>query len=157
MYVSNTVKGNQDKNTLQYKLRLNEELLGGDREMSILLLDTPDADYSGMANVYRNHLTENGLLDERLKDSDPALALDMYMAVNNPDSLIGKKVTATTADGAIEISGAYLDSGVDKITLRLLGWSDDGGALPQSTKPASEAGGGKAPGAQACQRHRHGV
>lgn len=144
MYVSNTVKGNQDKNTLQYKLKLNEELLDGDREMSILLLDTPDADYSGMANVYRNHLTENGLLGERLDESEPALALDMYMTVNNPDSLIGNKVTATTADGAIEISGDYLDSGMDKITLRLLGWSDDGGALPQSTKAASEAGGGKA-------------
>ncbi len=144
MYVSNTVKGNQDTDTLQYKLRLNEELLDGDREMSILLLDAPDADYSGMANVYRDHLIENGLIGERLEDGDPYLALDMYMAVNNPDSLIGKKVTATTADGAVEITDDYLKSGVDKISLRLLGWSDDGGKLPQSAKPASEAGGTKA-------------
>lgn len=142
IYISNSVKANQDKDTLQYRLKLDSEMIEEDLEMSIMFLGTEDADYSGMANKYREHLIENGALNEERVDDAQKLSLDIYMSVSDPDSFAGGKIVATDMQQAQSIIEAYLDK-TQSLNVRLLGWSSDGGMLPQKAKIESSVGGQK--------------
>ena len=141
VYLSNSVKANQDTEDLQYKLKLDKQIIGGDRAISIFLLEDGDADYSGMASAYREHLTANKSLKEKTKDNINPLSLDIYMSVKNPDSFFGSKAVATDFKAAKEILSEYIESGVEKLNVRLLGWSEDGGELPQKSAVAKDIGG----------------
>ncbi len=143
VYLSNSVKANQDTENLQYKLKLEKAMIKGDREMSIFLLEGEDADYSGMANAYREHLLKQGALRKERLDKTQAVSLDIYMSVKNPDSFFGGKVVSTDFEQTEKILGSYLENGVEKLNARLVGWSDDGGQLPQKPKVSKEAGGNK--------------
>lgn len=143
VYVSNSVKGNQDADKLQYKQKIDKTMIKGDRTVNLFLLDGENADYSSMAGVYREHLVKCGKLNNQSSNSAQKLSLEIYMAVDDPDALFEGKVVATDFKEAEKIIEGYLQSGVEKLDVRLKGWSADGGKYPQKAQISSEAGGKK--------------
>ncbi len=100
-----------------YKLRFS--FLSGDR-----------ADYSGMAEGYRNYLLETGVLKERLSAGDVPFYLECIGAIDKSATFLGIKYSAvtpvTTYAQAEKIVDTLLDSGVKDINVIFSGWANGG-------------------------------
>ena len=86
------------------------------------------ADYTGMAAVYREYLlTEGGVRQQRIQ---PSLQLDLYGATDKQASFLGipytKTQKLTTFGQAQEILAALEQAGVSQVAVRYKGWSGTG-------------------------------
>ena len=125
-------------------VKVDENLLPIDREITYFLLRDDKADYSGMANVYRDYLISNKLLSQSELADKMGLYLNMFMGTSKQSAIINSFVSMTSFDYVEEISKDLLNSGVENLQVRLRGWAKGGySSAAKSYKPASELGGKK--------------
>lgn len=143
VYLSNIVKNGENLSNTLYGTRLEQELLPLDREVRITFLEGEQADYSGMANAYREELTENGLL-VRADAPEDALSLTLFMGAQSEAGLLSGYVPMTTLEQVRSIVGRYLDGGAEHMQVLLRGWTKHGyGYTPDTASAASAIGGQK--------------
>lgn len=137
-----TVRGDgSDKSQIS---RADKEMIQSDREMRLFFLSGDEADYSGMANVYRSYLTDRGQLNKVIQDQDEIpLGLDIFMGIYEKRMLWDKFIPMTTFKQAEEIASSIKGAGVGQIDLMLKGWAKGGfGKHPVNNEgPDSKLGG----------------
>ncbi len=118
----------------------------GDVQVRYSFLSGNDANYSGMAKLYREKLAEERVLKPREAGGDLPFYLDVVGAVDKRKSFLGVPykglVPMTTFDQAGEIAERLKESGVSNIQMRYLGWFNGGlnHKIPASVKADSELG-----------------
>lgn len=97
-----------------------------------------NADYVGLAKTYREYLTENNILNEKV-NTDYSLRLDFF-AGDREKALFGKKfVTMTTVEQIDEILGEFTSNGIKKLSVSLKGWQKGGIYGKISAEPKLES------------------
>lgn len=114
-----------------------------DLQVRYCLLSGEEANYSGMANVYRNYLLENGLVTKA--DCSYNTRVDL-MGTDREEFLFGTTaVTMTTVDNAKQIYAQLREHGVSSVLSVYKGWQDGGVySWPVSDYKADSAIGGTA-------------
>lgn len=132
----------------QKKLNVFQEEIYDDKlQIRYVFLDGQDADYSGMAKAYREHLEANGVLVRRTKGEDIPFYLELTGAIRKKYTVLGTPYTGieplTTFDQAIDILEQLRDQGVHQINVRYSGWFNGGLAhsIPTKIKPVRKLGG----------------
>ena len=127
-----------------FGVKYDAKLQAEDREVTYFLLTDDDANYSGMANAYRKHLIDNGLLKKESAAAND-LFLTLFMGAEKEDAMVNAYVPMTTYDQAQEICQTLIDGGLSNLDVMLRGWSKGGyGIYPQSNKLEKQLGGKKA-------------
>jgi len=126
--------------------KVEKERVPGDRGVKYFFLADEQADYSGMANIYREYIIKEGKLKSSstfLKNGVP-LSLDLFMGITEKRLLFDKYITVTKFSEAKTILDEFLVTGVDNMELNLMGWTDKGyGRYPANFKANSKLGGDK--------------
>lgn len=109
-------------------------------------LNEDDADYSGMANYYREYLIAKGVLGEKLQNEQLPFFLDILGGVNVPKNVLGVTVEDVVAMTTYEEASAIVEQlnnlGVGNIKMNYLGWFNGGyyHDVPEKIKALSELG-----------------
>lgn len=117
-----------------------------DLQLTYVPLSGEDANYSGMANYYREYLIENGVLGEKLANKQLPFFLDILGGANVPQNVLGVTVddvvAMTTYEEAGEIAKKLNEIGVGNIKMNFFGWFNDGyyHDVPEKVKNISELG-----------------
>jgi len=107
--------------------RIDLDLNKKDREVRIFFLNGSDANYSGMANKYREFLLNNNLMKKLIqKDESIPLSIDLFMGVTEERMLFDKYISMTTFKQAEKITGSFLEQGVHNLDVGLKGWTAGG-------------------------------
>ena len=85
-------------------------------------LNGQNADYSGMANLYRSLLLNDGIISEERKDSDIPLRIEIVGATVKKGFLFNKVETLTTSDNAISIINKLNNEKINNMTVVYRGW-----------------------------------
>ena len=104
---------------------------------------TPAADYTGMAQAYREHLIAKGVLTEKSFDAkNIPIRIDFLMADSKKGVFSTQEVPVTTTDDVKEILNRLVEDGVANINSGLIGWQSGGETLskPYSTSFSSNIG-----------------
>lgn len=117
-------------------------------EITYRFLSGDKADYSGMAEAYRQYLLDTEQMAERTQT--PAVVLDILGAADVTANFLGFSYAKTTALTSFEQAAAMVEElnagGVDHVAVRYLGWN--GGLMNRkvvtSARPLSILGGEKA-------------
>ncbi|GBF75704.1 hypothetical protein PA598K_04130 [Paenibacillus sp. 598K] len=113
-----------------------------DRRLRYYLLSGDEADYAGMAGVYRRYLMEAKGLD---RQTQPAYPLDLYvMGGDREKALLGRRqVPVTTFAQASEMVRALSEAGTGPIDVTYKGWEHKGylQATPERLPPSAQLGG----------------
>lgn len=120
---------------------VENDRLHADLQVRYCLLDREDANYSGMANAYRDYLLETGLVAP--VDCSYNTRVDI-LGSDREEFLLGTTaVTMTTAENAAEIYERLRQLGVGSVLSVYKGWQDGGAyAWPISDYKADSAIGG---------------
>lgn len=117
-------------------------------EVEYYTLAGEEANYTGMAARYRAYLESQGMAQ---KDTAPSFNLDLLGAANEEASFLGipytKQLKLTTFDQAREIVEDLQAKGIDRVSVRYLGWTNSGldnEKIPNKADPLSGLGGKKA-------------
>ena len=102
----------KEKNTTDFAIRY-------------MFLSDNEADYSGMANAYREYLIRTGALKMRA-DTEIPLNIDLFIGSTESRILLDKRISVTTFSQAVEILKAYREEGVSSIQINLVGWQKGG-------------------------------
>ncbi len=114
------------------------------RRVRYYLLDGDQADYVGMAKVYRDYLIETHGL--RRLDAEVAIPLHLKLLGGNQEPGIFSRswVTATTFDQGLEIVKRLNLAGIRNMNVLFGNWTDNGElGLPKRFPPESKLGGEK--------------
>lgn len=110
-----------------------------------ILLGKDDCDYSSMAKHYREYLTEQGILTERLQEGQ-MLYLDFTGYVSEQATFLGipynDKIILSTVDHIDKVINGLYDEGITDLSVRLKGYSHGGlhNAVMDSFKITSDIG-----------------
>lgn len=92
------------------------------------MLTGKKASYVGMADLYRDYLVEEKGLTKR--ETAASLNVDLLACAETDANFLGftykKKLAMTTYDQAAEIIKALQEAGVDNVSTRLMGWTNNG-------------------------------
>ena len=100
--------------------RVDKQLIPEDKEIRYFFLSGDQANYSGMANVYRNYLLDEGLLKASDKTgSDMQLALQLLMGTTKDGMVFDEYITMTDFDQVQEILDRLTAAGVSSTQLVL--------------------------------------
>lgn len=104
---------------------------------------TPPADYTGMAQAYREHLIDTGVL--KIRDAEKAdipLRLDFIMADAENGVILTRQVTVTTTEDVRGILNDVMESGIENVNCGLIGWQSKGESLsrPDQDKYSNSVG-----------------
>ena len=109
--------------------RLSDEF--SDKEefkVDYYILAGSDANYMGMAKKYRKYLEDNKILTKGV--SEPTLNVDLYGGIDVKSNVLGvtydKRESLTTYEQATEIVKTLKESGINDLSLRYIGWANDG-------------------------------
>lgn len=122
----------------KFDIDLTYQLLSGDGTDG-----TPAADYTGMAQVYREHLIEKGVLTEKTAEgSDIPIRLDFVMSDSKKGVFSTQPVVVTTTDNVKSILNKLMKDGISNINSGLIGWQSGGETLakPYSTSFSGNIG-----------------
>lgn len=95
-------------------------------KLSYSFLTGENADYSGMASVYRNRLTERGVLKSEREDSQIPLLVNLVGSDVEKGFLTSKTATFTTVNQAEEIISFINGFGIDNLSVVYSGWLKGG-------------------------------
>lgn len=126
--------------------RIEDRILVADRAVKYYFLTGEDADYSGMANAYRQYLLDGGRMTARISRDNGGIpmALDLFMGIKEERILLDKYRKATTFRQAETILDSFFRNGVDNMEVNLIGWNSNGlGMNPSAFPPDSRLGGTK--------------
>ena len=123
--------------------RADKELIIQEHEVKIVFLDKSDANYSGMANAYRDYLMKNNELKKVIRNTDSIpLEISLFMGIKEERMLFDKYIPMTSFQQAGMIAKKFKDNGIDDLQLRLIGWSKGGyGMYPDVWPPERKLGG----------------
>ena len=119
-------------------------------EVRYSALTGDDADYIGMATKYREYLiAEKGLTKQNVK---PTLHVDAVGTFEQPATFLGiipytERVQLTTYDECVEMLGDLKEAGISDISLKYIGWSNNGienVKIPKAASPLKVLGGSSA-------------
>ena len=103
---------------------VEQDRLHSDLQVSYYLLSGEDADYSGMANTYRNYLLDNNMLEKQ--DLSYNTRVD-FLGTEREEFLMGTTpVTMTTVDQAEDILTDLNSLGVKNMLSVYMGWQSGG-------------------------------
>lgn len=121
-----------DSTTLKQDVCIRYAFLQGD-----------EANYSGMAKVYRNHLLSENIVNSKLFERDDTpIAIDVFMGIRKAEMLYDVLLPMTTFKQVESIASEILDAGTDNLLVKLVGWSKGGyGIYPQPTRVDRKYGG----------------
>ncbi len=145
VYLSNIVRNGKNSASNINGSKVDSKIVEGDRTVNFFFLKDENADYSGMANRYRQYLMDN----EKLKSADKAgydtLALTLLMGVKTEGELFGNNfVEMTTYSDALNIVQDYKSEDADSMLVNLRGWSRSGYlSYPQNYSAVWALGGNK--------------
>lgn len=95
-----------------------------------MVLAGEDSDYAGMANRYRQHLLDTGVLTERLDEGDMPLYLDFSGLLTQDANVLGisyqKKLVLSTLEDIASTVQSLKDEGITNLHIRLKGYGDAG-------------------------------
>lgn len=111
-----------------------------DFEVQYTFLAGEDANYSGMARVYRDFLLKNGLLNK--SEYTSSVSMDYLLSLQKPMMLWSENVAASTFSGGVDILKNLRENGIDNVKLNLLGWQKNGYNVYPSHFPVSGVCGG---------------
>ncbi|HOJ10299.1 MAG TPA: DUF5696 domain-containing protein [Clostridiales bacterium] len=126
--------------------RIETEILMENREVKYFFLANDEADYSGMANTYRNYLIEEEILSRKINENSKIIpmSLDLFMGINEQRILFDKFIQATTFKQSKTILEEVSQLGVDNVHVKLIGWGAKGyGAYPVFLPANKKLGGVK--------------
>ena len=113
-----------------------------DRKCYFYLLSADKNNYSGMANRYRKHLTDNGILVDKNPEGDIPLSLNLLCGVQKNGIFRTTLQKMTTFEQAKKIAEWFTDNGVKNTDITLSGWSKGGwDTLPTAVKADGALGG----------------
>lgn len=143
VYLSNIVRNGKNSSGNINGSKVDKKAVAGDRTVRFFLLSGEDSDYSKMANVYRNYLTETNQLKKSQCNGYNETALTILCGVKTSGELFGNNfVEMTTYNEAKSIIEDYYDSGMTNLYVKLKGWSKSGYlSFPQNYGPVSALGG----------------
>lgn len=123
----------QNINGLMY----NEEIIQEDHDVHYSFLTAEQADYSGMAQRYRETLLAKGMLNASAAKEDIGVSVNILMAASAQGFFNNTVAVTTTAEQAETIMEMVNEIGFkDKSFFNLKGWGVGGiGVYPQTTKP----------------------
>lgn len=102
----------------------------GDIVLRIAFLTGEDADYSGMARLYRSYLIDRYGLSRVPSDSALPFYLELVGGIHKQEVILGapREVVdpLTTYSQAREILSQLVDSGIENIKVRYVGWTKGG-------------------------------
>lgn len=106
--------------------RVDKMLIPEDREIHYFFLNGDDADYSGMAGVYREYLIEKGLLNNVIAEGDEIpLSLRLLMGTTKEGMIFDEYVTMTDFEQVQEILERLQADGVSSMEVMLRAWMKD--------------------------------
>lgn len=122
---------------------IEKEIIAADRSVKFMFLKGEDADYSGMANLYREHLIKTGKIRGTIGKGDGIpLGLDLFMGIKEKQILMDKFIKMTTFPEAEIILKSFEEYGVKNIDANLIGWVKGGyGSNPVHMPPEGALGG----------------
>lgn len=116
-------------------------------EISYRFLNGPDADYVGMAKLYRSMLEKEGTIGSKERiDSHIPLQLDLIGADIEKGFIVDGLLPITTTERAKTIAGDLMQQGINNITMVMKGWQKNGlnGSRPREFNFESKLGGQRA-------------
>lgn len=124
-------------------IKIDKNMIRNDHEVKYMFLYGNEANYSGMANIYREYLLDEGRLKKAIDDNDRIpLAVDFFMGIKEKRLLFDKFITMTTFSQAEEITGELLRKGVAELQIMLKGWVSGGyGRYPVNWPAERKLGG----------------
>lgn len=128
-------------------MNFQSSIYSGDIEMQYSFLTDDKANYVGMAEAYRNILSESGAITRLDKNAVLPMTLETLGSVNKTKSILAIKYSGTSAltrfDENIELIKRFSDAGIDKINLDMLYWCNSGyeQTLAKKISPLSALGG----------------
>jgi len=106
--------------------RVDKELIQENKEIRYYFLSGDDADYSGMAQVYREYLIENGLINDAIQEGAPLpLALNLLLGTTKEGMVFDEYISMTSFEQVEEILGRLTASGVLDAEVVLQAWMKD--------------------------------
>lgn len=122
---------------------VDQEIIQQSPQVDIFFLYDDDADYSGMASVYRDYLIESNSIHQAIKkDDNIPLGLDLFMGIKEERVIFSKFITTTTFKDAINMSQQLMENGVDNMQIMLNGWTKGGYGLNSVPWPPERRLGG---------------
>jgi hypothetical protein len=123
--------------------KADKEPILKDREIRYIFLDSESADYSGMANAYREYLIKNNELKKTVSDENGIpMLISLFMGTIEKRMLFDKYISMTTFQEAKSIVEKLKSRGIDDLQLNLVGWTKGGyGAFPDGWPPENRLGG----------------
>ena len=120
----------------------NQEMILADHDVHYSFLSGDQADYSGMANRYRQILLEGGDLRKSELVDSTSVAVNILMAASEQGFWSDSVAVTTTPGEAQQIMDYVKDLGFgDSGVFTLKGWSKGGyGVYPQTAKPDGQLG-----------------
>ena len=113
-------------------------------KLQIYFLNGNDANYIGMAKLYRSMLLSEGILSKKFKTGDIPLSLD-FVASELEKKVLGFNVLSTTSYKYIEdVINLFKEKGIENLLVMLEGWQDGGRSGNKISKLSFEkSSGGK--------------
>ncbi len=102
--------------------RIDKELIKEDKEIRYSFLAGDQANYSGMAETYRNYLISTNQLGQSENVDNTSLALRLLMGTEKSGILFDEYVKMTDFNQAIDIIESLKTAGVDKQKVVLEAW-----------------------------------
>ncbi|MBP5330315.1 MAG: hypothetical protein J6Y89_00495, partial [Lachnospiraceae bacterium] len=105
--------------------RVDKRLIPEDKVIRYAFLAGDSANYSGMADVYRDYLIRNGQLNASETADNSKLALKLLMGTTKPGIVYDEYISMTTYDQVVEILESLKTKGVSDVELVLNGWQSN--------------------------------
>ena len=122
--------------------RIDRDVIQEDREIKYFFLQGDDANYSGMAQAYREYLISTGQLTSSIEPgSTMPLALNFVMGVTEAQMIMDSFITMTSFAHVEEILERLRQGGVYDVNAVLQSWTRNGYAPPRYWPPARQLGG----------------
>ena len=122
--------------------RIDRELIREDREIRYFMLSGEDANYSGMARIYRDYLINTGQLTDSIAPGS-GMPLSMHFVMGAPERqmVFDTFHDMTSFRDLIHILGRLEAEGVNDVNAVLMSWTRNGYSPPRYWPPASQLGG----------------
>ena len=97
-----------------------------DPVLELYFLNGSEADYNGMASLYSNILSNEGMLKNNQSENAPVIALDI-VAADAEQALIGHTTkTVTSGEYTLKAVESLHSSGIERLAVSVLGWQKGG-------------------------------
>lgn len=124
--------------------KFDKDIIQQDHSIRFVVLEKENANYSAMANTYRNYLLDHQLIRKVIEPQEEMpIAIDLFMGIKEKGLLFDKYIPMTTYKQAEEILQQFQSNGINNIQTQLIGWTKDGYGAQPDRFPANSKLGGK--------------